>query len=384
MAAHAEDIDRQETTEWVEALDSVVAHDGVERAGDLLDRVLEHARSSGAYDGTVAPSAYVNTIPPEREDAVPRRPRARAPHPGDHPLERDGDRAARQRGVVRAGRAHRLLPVGRDALRGRLQPLLARAGRGARRRPRLHAGPLVARRLRPRVPRGPAQRGGPARLPPGGLQGRAELLPAPVADAGLLAVPDRLDGPRADHGDLPGALHEVPDRPRAGRHDRPQGVGVPGRRRDRRAGVAGRDLARRPPEPRQPRVRRQLQPAAPRRAGARQRQDHQRARDGLPRRGLERPEGDLGQQVGPAAQGRPRRAAQAPHGRVRRRRVPDLQVARRQVRARQLLRRLPRAGQARRGLVRRPRSGASTAAATTRRRSTPPTPRRCARRAARR
>ena len=77
MAAHAEDVDRQETTEWVEALDSVVAHDGVERAGDLLDRVLEHARSSGAYDGTVAPSAYVNTIPPERED----------PYPGDLELE---------------------------------------------------------------------------------------------------------------------------------------------------------------------------------------------------------------------------------------------------------------------------------------------------------
>src|SRR5919204_597019 len=76
MAAHA-DIDQQETSEWVEALDSVVAHDGVERAGDLLDRVLEHARSSGAYDGTVAPSAYVNTIPPERED----------PYPGDLELE---------------------------------------------------------------------------------------------------------------------------------------------------------------------------------------------------------------------------------------------------------------------------------------------------------
>jgi pyruvate dehydrogenase E1 component len=77
MAAHAEDIDRQETTEWVEALDSVVAHDGVDRAGDLLDRVLEHARSSGAYDGTVAPSAYVNTIPPGRED----------PYPGDLEIE---------------------------------------------------------------------------------------------------------------------------------------------------------------------------------------------------------------------------------------------------------------------------------------------------------
>jgi pyruvate dehydrogenase complex dehydrogenase (E1) component len=31
-----------------------------------------------------------------------------------------------------------------------------------------------------------------------------------VADAGLLAVPDRVDGPGPDHGDLPGPLHEVP------------------------------------------------------------------------------------------------------------------------------------------------------------------------------
>ena len=36
-----------------------------------------------------------------------------------------------------------------------------------------------------------------------------------MADAGLLAVPDRLDGPRADHGDLPGPLHALP-RPTAG------------------------------------------------------------------------------------------------------------------------------------------------------------------------
>src|SRR5918911_1741606 len=70
MAAHA-DIDGQETQEWVEALDCP------ERAGDLLDRVLEHARVSGAYDGTVAPSAYINTIPPERQD----------PYPGDLELE---------------------------------------------------------------------------------------------------------------------------------------------------------------------------------------------------------------------------------------------------------------------------------------------------------
>ena len=65
------DIDGQETLEWVEALDAVVAHDGHERAGQLLERVVQHARSAGAYDGSVAPSAYVNSIPVDRQDAYP-------------------------------------------------------------------------------------------------------------------------------------------------------------------------------------------------------------------------------------------------------------------------------------------------------------------------
>ena len=83
----------------------------------------------------------------------------------------------------------------------------------ARRRPRLHPGPLLAGHLRARLPRGPAQRGAARGLPPGGLAPERPLLvPAPVADAGLLAVPDGLDGPRADHGDLPGALHALPRR----------------------------------------------------------------------------------------------------------------------------------------------------------------------------
>src|SRR3546814_6537503 len=40
----------------------------------------------------------------------------------------------------------------------------------------------------------------------------SQLLPAPLADARLLAVPDRLDGALAADGHLPGALHEVPPR----------------------------------------------------------------------------------------------------------------------------------------------------------------------------
>jgi pyruvate dehydrogenase E1 component len=60
-------------------------------------------------------------------------------------------------------------------------------------------------------------------------------------------------------------------------------------------------------ESRQPGLRRELQPAAPRRTRARQRQDHPGARGRLPRRGLERDQGDLGLVLGPAPRARQRR-----------------------------------------------------------------------------
>jgi pyruvate dehydrogenase E1 component len=75
---HNADVDPQETQEWLEALDAVMTHDSNGRASELLDRVIAHARLAGAYDGAAAvPTAYVNTIPPERE----------APYPGDLELE---------------------------------------------------------------------------------------------------------------------------------------------------------------------------------------------------------------------------------------------------------------------------------------------------------
>ena len=82
------------------------------------------------------------------------------------------------------------------------------------------------------------------------------------------------------------------------RHLEAQGLVLPRRRRDRRARVARRDRPGRPREALQPRLRRQLQPAAPRRPGPRQRQDHPGAGDDLPRRRLERDQGDLGQTAG--------------------------------------------------------------------------------------
>src|SRR5215211_528041 len=156
---------------------------------------------------------------------LPGRPGHRVAGPLPEPLERAGHGAAGQQGVLGAGRPHRQLPVVGHPVRHRLQPLLARPVPGPRRGPGLLPGPLLPRLLRPVVPGGKVLRRAAGRVPSGGRRGRAVVLPAPVADARLLAVPNGVDGPGAAHGHLPGPVPQVPGRPRAGRH--------------RRAGVAG-------------------------------------------------------------------------------------------------------------------------------------------------
>jgi pyruvate dehydrogenase E1 component len=63
----AADIDAVETSEWLEALDAVVAHDGPDRAQALLTKVIERAQDAGAGLLASLNTPYVNTIPPERE-----------------------------------------------------------------------------------------------------------------------------------------------------------------------------------------------------------------------------------------------------------------------------------------------------------------------------
>ncbi|MGZ4187662.1 MAG: pyruvate dehydrogenase (acetyl-transferring), homodimeric type [Solirubrobacteraceae bacterium] len=79
------DVDAVETTEWLEALDSVVEHDGPDRARQLLTLLLERAQHSGTGPIATLNTPYVNTIPPEREAQLP----------GDPALER------RLRSIVR-------------------------------------------------------------------------------------------------------------------------------------------------------------------------------------------------------------------------------------------------------------------------------------------
>src|SRR3954464_2381025 len=84
MASQVE-VDPQETREWLEALDAVVASDGPQRAQFLLERVIGHAQLTGAAPAPAGTTPYLNTIPPQQEP----------PHPVDEQLER------RVRSIVR-------------------------------------------------------------------------------------------------------------------------------------------------------------------------------------------------------------------------------------------------------------------------------------------
>ena len=144
------------------------------RLKSMAARTREFRRQCGGGRGAPRPplraqsltTAYCNTIPPDQEKSA-----------GDRAIEHRLRSIIRwnamaiilraNKDIVRARRPHRELPVGGHALRHRLRPLLACADRHARRRPAVHPGPQLARHLRARLPRRPADRGAAAELPPG-------------------------------------------------------------------------------------------------------------------------------------------------------------------------------------------------------------------------
>ena len=240
------DHDPVETQEWVDSLRAVLQHAGPERARYLLAKLRDEAlahRHDAAVPGDHA-------LP--QHDSRRSRKRSR---PGNRELEHKIRSAIRWNAVAIILRANKeSSELGGHIASFQSSALLYDIGFGhfwhaptedARRRPDLRAGPRVARHLCARVRRRPAHRAAAAQLPPGERGQGHSVVSASVADAGLLAVPDRVDGPRPADGDLPGALPQVPRRPRPRQDRRPQGLGVPGRRRMRRAGIARRDLARR-------------------------------------------------------------------------------------------------------------------------------------------
>ncbi|MBV1700357.1 MAG: pyruvate dehydrogenase (acetyl-transferring), homodimeric type [Hyphomicrobiales bacterium] len=67
----------QETREWVDAIESVIAYEGPDRADQLLGAAVDSARRSGAKLPFAANTAYLNTIAPSEQPV----------HPGDRHLE---------------------------------------------------------------------------------------------------------------------------------------------------------------------------------------------------------------------------------------------------------------------------------------------------------
>ncbi|HBL20074.1 MAG TPA: pyruvate dehydrogenase (acetyl-transferring), homodimeric type [Alteromonas mediterranea] len=66
-----QDVDPQETKEWIDALESVLEEEGVERAHYLLEKLIDKARRSGAHLPYDATTAYINTIPVAQEPKMP-------------------------------------------------------------------------------------------------------------------------------------------------------------------------------------------------------------------------------------------------------------------------------------------------------------------------
>ena len=231
---------------------------------------------------------YVNTIALEAAAAVSRRPRDRgAPRRADA-LERAGDGGARQpveRGSASSAATSPATP--RRPTCSRSASTISSAPRNdarAARRPGLLPAAFGARAsMRARSSKGGSTEDDLAHYRQELTRRRtaraACVVSASVADAGLLAVPDRLDGHRPDQRDLPGALHALPRAPRpapTATAARSGACSATARwtspSRSRALTLAAREKLD------NLHLRHQLQPAAPRRPGARQRPDHPRAR----------------------------------------------------------------------------------------------------------
>ena len=226
-----EDLDPAETREWVDALDSVMAFEGADRAFFLLDEVIAEARRKGAPVPYSATTPYVNTIAPGKEDRLDPRELAL-----DHRIRslirwnalaivlRANKESSELGGHIASFQsAATLYDVGfkhffhapDDHHGGDLVFIQGHSSPGIYARSFLE-GRLTEDQLKK------------FRMEVDG--GGLVVLSAPVADAGLLADADGVDGPRPDHGHLSGPLPQVPREPRPGGHREAQGLGFPRRR----------------------------------------------------------------------------------------------------------------------------------------------------------
>ncbi|MDQ1486619.1 MAG: pyruvate dehydrogenase component, partial [Actinomycetota bacterium] len=97
MPTQLPDVDPEETSEWLESLDAVVANQGKTRARYLMLKLLQRARENQVGVPGLRSTDYINTIPPESEPWFP----------GDERIEKQIRRAVRWNAAVMVSRANR-------------------------------------------------------------------------------------------------------------------------------------------------------------------------------------------------------------------------------------------------------------------------------------
>ncbi len=91
------DVDPEETAEWLESLDTLVATEGVSRARYLIGTLLARAKRLQVGIPAMVQTAFINTIPPEEEPWFP----------GDEEMERRIRRIVRWNAAVMVARANK-------------------------------------------------------------------------------------------------------------------------------------------------------------------------------------------------------------------------------------------------------------------------------------
>ncbi|MGE8547841.1 pyruvate dehydrogenase (acetyl-transferring), homodimeric type [Alcaligenes sp. WGS1538] len=109
-SAHVNQDQALETKEWLEALEAVVDREGPARAHDLIEKLIDLARRSGAHIPFSPNTAYVNTIPPGLEP----------PHPGNLELEERIRSYIRWNAMAMVVRANRETPPDGGGLGGHI------------------------------------------------------------------------------------------------------------------------------------------------------------------------------------------------------------------------------------------------------------------------
>ncbi len=342
LGAAANDADAQETREWLDALQAVIAAEGPDRAHYLLERLIDEARQAG-IDSRSRPTPRTSTpFPPTRKSDRPATSRSKS---GCAPT----CAGTRWRWWSRPTACTRPMAATSAGTSRRFASLATMFGTGFNHfwhaETEDHGGDLLYIQ---------------GHTSPG-IYARA-FMEGRISEEQLLNFRQEVDGKGISSYPHPKLMPEFWQFPTVSmglgplmaiyqarflKYLHARGIANTANRKVwvfcgdgemDEPEVARRDRPGRAREARQPDLRHQLQPAAPRRPGARQRQDHPGARRRVPRLGLERHQADVGQLLGSAARARQgRHPAQGDDGRGRRR-LPGHEGQRRRLRAQELLR----------------------------------------------